>query len=297
MGKRLWIRIAAVSMMITLSTVSLSFGQPRWSLRLNGGLGWLYVGDTNENLTGLADFYTEVAQAAGGSVQQVYETFHWGQEGEGEILFRLNPRWEIGAGAGYLVSSKHDNRTQTSTPGISIDDVVSHDIKARFVTLDLIHHLPLVKGVNLLIRGGMGYYFAGWAETGRYAESQGAIAGYWRRWDLDTDGNSFGFHGSLGLEIPLLKRLSVLLEGFGRWARIAGLRGDGHVVRSNGSSSDVADGTLYYFEWKDPGTGNWYADVNLLTTSPSGANNRDAREAAVDLTGAQVKVGLIIRLF
>ncbi len=294
MRKRV-IAITAILIVLVFSASMVSMAQPRLSVHVNGGLGWLLIGDTNANLKALNAYYRDLSKLGGGSQLKLYDNFHFNQVFDGDLSFRIYKQWEIGAGVGILLSGKDDNEVQISDP--PRDETLSHEVNVKFLTASIGYRFPLMQKLSILARIGGGYYFANWTEEGWYSEADGSIPGYWREWDLDADGSSLGVHGSIGLEYPLFKWLAIVLEGFGRYAKINGFQGDGHVVRASGSSSTVTDGTLYQFEYYDGYTNQWYRDVNLLDAVPSGPERRDVREAELDLSGVEVKLGLAIRLF
>ena len=114
-------------------------------------------------------------------------------------------------------------------------------------------------------------------------------------WDLSSNG--FGFHGGIGFEYNFTEKFALVIEAQGRHARIKKLKGD--EIHVGGGSMQNYYGAVYYWEEKDMITEKYYASIGFYKEKPnySPPEYRNLREAALDLSGFLLKVGIRIRLF
>jgi hypothetical protein len=290
----------AVGAGLMLAAVDGTAGIPGISLKLDGGLARFRVGDTNTNITELERNWQNVVRARNLPFDGSFEELNSGMEAGAEIRVGLMPCLAVSMGLGRLSVEKNGNRMEMALPPPIRHQIQAQDnqISSMPVTVNLYYLKPFLASGTFFARVGAGYYITKWREKGRYDEETSEKAPWWREWELDAKANGLGVQGGIGLEYRLVGRLSITLEGYGRYCRISGFKGDGAVQRSyNPTSSSYPDGTLYYYEWKDAFTSDWYGDVNLRTDTPGGENERNVRKAEVDLSGIGVKAGLIVRLW
>jgi hypothetical protein len=112
---------------------------------------------------------------------------------------------------------------------------------------------------------------------------------------IRTNAASLGFHGGLGLEITLDKRVSLNVVGRGRYAKISHFDGtdttmhygfrDGGVYKEY--ITTTKKGILFYFE-KDN-----YPRMAVYEVKPT--NYESVREASFDFSGFTLQAGLKIR--
>jgi hypothetical protein len=277
-------------------TGSVMAGLPKFSIRLTGGGEYLLIGDTNKDIEGLVNFWKDVARVQDGTVTDEFKPFHFGLEGELEVVIHLRSNLGINIGFGYINAQKKSNQMNSHFPERQLFRKVDNIIDSKPIKVGLSYSLPLFTRGKIVLSAGGGYYLTTWSETGHYSEEKGASF-YAIDWNLDANANGIGFHGSVGLEYEISNRFSIVIEGYGRFCKIEGFKGDGNVMRSNGTSSVVSDVPLYYSEWRDfITTGEWYPDINLVENAPSGEHIRNARDALIDLSGFVFRIGLKINL-
>jgi len=288
---------SASCLALFLATAGMS-ASPGISLKLDGGLSKLRIGDTNTNITELARNWENVSGQRGFHVPGKLGTMGRGMEGEAEIMLKFRPFLAVGLGFGRILDEKNGNRMEMALPPPIRHQIQAQDneISSMPVFINLYYLRPIFPGGTIFARLGAGYYVTKWHEKGRYDEETSEKAPWWREWEIDAKANGPGFTGGIGLEYSLIRRISVAVEVFGRACKISGFKGDGAVRRSYSEPSSYPDGTLYYYEWKDDLTSDWYGDVNLRTDTPGSATEINVRKAEVDLSGVGVKLGLIIRL-
>jgi hypothetical protein len=274
----------------------LSFS-PGISLKLDGGYTRFRIGDTNTNITELVRNWDNVAAQRGFGLPSVLKSLDIGMEGEAEIRLHIKPFLAAGLGFGRLIVEKNGNHMEMALPPPIWHQVQTQDsrISAMPIFANLYYFRPVFASGTLFAKIGAGYYVTKWWEKGRYDAETAETAPWWREWELDAEANGLGVHGGIGLEFKVVRWVSVAIEGYGRYANISGFKGDAIVRRSWTQPSSYPGGTLYYYEWKDDLTADWYGDVNLRTDVP-GSTERNVRKAEVDLGGIGIRLGLIIRL-
>jgi hypothetical protein len=290
--------LAVAWMLIATAASSGKTGLSGISLKIDGGFSKVRVGDTNTNIEELVRNWENAAGTRGFDIAEALQTLGLGREGEVEVRFRIRPGWSVGAGVGRLLLEKNDNRMEMALPPPIWHQVQNQNsrISAMPLFVNLYYLKPVISRASLFARIGAGYYSARWYEWGRYeAESEG-VAPWWREWELDAKSGGLGFQGGFGLEIGIFRWLALSMEGYGRFCKISGFKGDGTVWRSWTPPSGYSDQTLYYFEWKDALTSSWYGDVNLRDAVPAGETERNGREAEVDLSAVGFRIGMILRL-
>jgi hypothetical protein len=138
--------------------------------------------------------------------------------------------------------------------------------------------------------GGIGYYFSKMSE-----ESLHQIDSHWDqgKTNQEAKGEGIGFHGGMGFELDVAKSIAFVVEGYGRYAKIKGFKGewssDSYGVR------DSMRGSLYYYELDSPY--GWFPCIGIYDEVPGGVNRRNVRDAALDFSGFTVRIGVKIRLF
>jgi hypothetical protein len=194
----------------------------------------------------------------------------------GELLLQFNPQLALGLGVGYLQASRSSSLV-ISDAGKDYEESWSPKISAVPVTLSLHYFVPLSGKIRLSLDAGVGYYF------GKCTDTQHIVfIGEFDR-TYDTTASGIGFHGGLGLEIPVAPAVSIVFEARGRFAKLGGFKG------SVASDSSTVTGDV------------WLADVNIGKTltlievydsTPSGANPRLAK---LDFSGFSAVAGFVFR--
>jgi hypothetical protein len=242
--------------------------------KVTGGLGYYGAGDLNTGLQGWSDVFSYIYDAY--SPTGGYEPVHLGMDFGGELLLQFNPQIALGLGVGFLQASRSSSLV-LSYAGEDYPESWSPKISAVPITLSLHYFVPLSGKIKLSLDAGMGYYF------GKCTDTQHIIFIIEFDRTYDTTASGVGFHGGLGLEIPVAPSVSIVFEARGRFAKLGGFKG---TVESDSSTT----------------TGDvWLADVNLgknLTlidiygATPSGDNPRLAK---LDFSGFSAAAGFVFR--
>lgn len=257
--------------------------------KISGGLCYLDEKDWNAHHKGWNDSRRKSVEASGGTVISENQPLHWGWEMEGEFILHLGHHYAFGLGTGYIRGKVADTAETLvdETRALNI-----HDFRVSAIPLKAIGYyiLPLSPKTQIVLGGGLGYYFARF--TRFYRREPGT--GYWIESDFSGNGSGFGFEGSISLEYVLKKNISIIVQGSGRYAKISGITGTRDRIDSN-NWSDTIEGKYYTLE-RERAPGEWYPVVNIDTMAPSGEGTRNVRDAAIDLSGFSIRIGFKIHL-
>jgi len=259
-------------------------------LKISGGLCYLEVGDWNAHHKGWNDSRRKSVEAAGGTVISENQPLHWGWEMEGEFILHLGSRIAVGIGTGYIRGKVAD------TSETLVDEIRAlnfQDFRVRAIPLKAkgYYILPISPKARIALGGGLGYYFTRF--TRFYRREPGT--GYWIESDMSGNGAGFGVEGGVSFEYAIKNNISIIIDGSGRYAKISGITGKRDRNDSN-NWSDSIEGSYFALE-RERSPGVWSPVVNIATTPPSEVGTRNVRDAAIDLSGFAIKVGLKIRLF
>ena len=250
------------------------------TIRLFGGGTYLQGGDLNGGIKGWADFY-KAYYLYYGSPQQSgsFNPVHLGFNAGGDIIFNLSSRFGIGLGTEYLLATKSSTLTFQS-PDTNLTMRFVGKPSAAQAKVGLFYFLPLGRNLTLNLHAGVGYYWA----KGRL-ESHSSYD-----YIIDSDAKGIGYHGGLGLEWKLSSKLSLLIEGAGRYAVLSGFDGKVTMVGLGGWN-----GKLYYWGATRSYIEN-YNYIDLLIDAPGGTGITFVREAKIDFSGFSLRAGFVIRL-
>jgi hypothetical protein len=277
-------------------TVPQQKSKNRLAFKLTGGFARLQGGDASANRTGFSDYWKDKAQQPGSGIEIEGGTqeIHSGMNFEADVIYYLNSRLGVGIGASYILvnKGKDQSRMVIRWPGEKRIDSRGNSFSAIPIKLGVFFNFLKSRKLNFFLNGGVGYYLARWKELEDY-ESESPGASYWKKYETKVHSGGIGFHGGLGLEYRLLRNVSFVLEGSGRYARISGFKGEYNEKSSEGA--DATDqGKLYYYEWAY--NQKLYPWIELLDRDPSQINFSDpiynAREAVIDFSGFSVSVGI-----
>jgi hypothetical protein len=284
--------VCPLFLMITAISSYSQINEKKVDLKISGGLSYLTVGDWNTSNQGWLNSGKDLSDFTGGSISGEYKTLHWGLEVAGDFLFDLSSQLAASLGIGYIWINEGRDSSKIMATNDSITSINTHETKISAVPLTAgIHYfMPVSSEAKVSLSAGVGYYFAKFFDDYRLEDD----TGYWFTRNPDTKSNGLGFHGGIGFEYSISQNLAIVVEGYGRYAKIGGFEGTEFVANSQ-NWSDSREGILYYYE-VDRETG-WYPVVQLGETAPSGDNVRDVREAKVDFSGFTVRIGLKFKLF
>ena len=262
-----------------------------FELKLTGGINYMLLGDWNDFMKGWTDYQNDAAIDNGGTMEGGFKSIRWGLDFEGEVIFFLNPRYGITIGSGYIHGKKGQDGNKMIVTMPSETFILNHDmkIKAIPVKIGVYYCLSRASKLRFFVSGGVGYYSV---KTSEVYENE--WNGSWSLEHQSAKGEGFGFHGGMGLELDVFKNIAIVVEGYGRYAKIKELEGDRDWSMSFGPPGSWKGG-LYYFESDAPY--GWLPNITISDKNPSQPFRRNVRKAAVDLSGFTLRIGFKIRLF
>jgi hypothetical protein len=289
-------RIAALgcaAFLAALGTAELARAQDiipsgKFDLVLSAGLTSMGGADVNAGLEGFANFWARQAAAAGYSVKGSFAPAHLGPDAGFDLIWRLSPTLGVGFGAGYIGAVKESAMTFAGADG-GTTQTVRPSFWAETVRVGIFKTLPLSARLNLVLNGGVGFYFA----RARAFWNISQDSGYAEVLDSDVEKGGFGVHGGLGFEFKASQFISLLVDVSGRYARFSGFTGAGTDV-VNGESM-TTQGTFYYFEPLNADTGApVYSMVSVFSEAPAG--DVRVRKAKIDFSGLSLRLGIAFHL-
>jgi opacity protein-like surface antigen len=259
--------------------------KPGFSLRLYGGLNYLKGGDLNTGLKGFCDSAIDEYSTIGYSHSGEYQDMHWGAAAGGELVFQFSPNFGLGVGVGYSQAAKSSaitlTRNQTDTY------IFKPRASAVPIRVEAIFFLPLSDVFRISLSAGPEYYLASVR-----ADIRREYPAAWSEWNQEADGQAVGFQGGIGLEIRLSSRISLLIEGKGRYAKIKEFKGT-NIFSTDSGYQEKQEGTLYY--WIDNYTFKPFPYIFVESSFPSDPWQQDARKAEVDFSGGSIQGGIVFR--
>ena len=260
----------------------------KFDLKLSAGITSMAGGDLNAGLEGFSNYWAGLAAASGYAVKGSFSPARLGPDAGFDLIWRLSPTLGVGIGAGYIGAARESVMTFESAAG-TVTQTVRPSYGAEPVRIGIFKTVPLSRTLNLVLNGGLGFYFA----QAKALWTIGTDGGYGELLDASVEKGGLGFHGGLALEFKAGNLISVLLEMAGRYARFSGFTGIGSDD-VNGDAT-TTQGTLYYFEPFDSATGaKVYSMVYVFSEAPGG--DVRAREARIDFSGFSLRLGIVFHL-
>ncbi|MBN1271544.1 MAG: SH3 domain-containing protein [Candidatus Aminicenantes bacterium] len=261
-------------------------------VKLTGGLNYLGVGDWNESMASETEQLGNSAIFYGGTSEGEFEGLHWGLDFGGDVIINLTPRFGITVGSGYIYGSKGPDAHKITIIQPTCVNTITFNTKVSAVPVKLgvYYCFPVSSNMRLALNGGVGYYFANFSSDYRNERDDG----WWYMFTEKASSNSIGFQGGVGFEFDVFKNIALVIEGFGRYAKISGFEGNWSESLSTGGS-DGGDGTLYHFEWNF--SGDWYTTMTVGDAPPAEPNRRNVRDANIDFSGFAIRASIKVRLF
>ena len=258
------------------------------SLRLYGGLNYLYADEFNQGLAGWLDLWGHTAALLGLPGKTNFVEAHWGPQAGVDLLIPLDSRLALGLGASILSASA---RSLTDFPS---NEVVpsSHEIKVRPGAVQLragLHYLlPVSRSLDVRFQAGAAYYLAR-AE----AEYSREWSDYWEKDRYSLKSRGWGYQGGIGLELRLIRWAAIFLEGQYRSARISNFSGSVELTSSE-EGQIRREGELYLIDYKLT-EGVVFSLIDVLAQEPSGPAFLNVKKAVVDFSGFSLNLGLTLR--
>jgi len=295
MNNKIIVFLAAFGLSAALASASTSSSPSKFSFKLTGGLSYQGQSDANANLVDnvMALWLDYVKLGVFSGFTGELKPLHWGPDASAEIVYQVKPGIGIALGIGYLSThkSKDDNWIADGEISRSFDDAVS----AVPVTLAICYSRPLSGFFGLSAEAGLGIYFAKWTETN--ASQFVSLPHYPTSYTIKVNGAGFGIHGTIAMDVAVVRPVFLVIEATGRYAKIGNLTGNTVYTRSNGTST-TTEGKLYYYERLNGTTEKSYPQVYLYTEEEAKTNKNllNLRDAKVDVSGFSLRAGILVRL-
>lgn len=267
-------------------TGGISFG-----VKLSGGMSYLLLGNLNRTFDDRNVYIDKKADA--GSIVGSYPNFHYGWDFGGEFILYFTPNIGIGLGADYLTAGYESGDVEWEISGtlgiLTYTDIHinSTDINLTAIPLklSLYFRIPMGSFMNLAFHAGGSYYLGTIKQ-----KLNGKNTWYTIPWsfkdEVTANPTTFGFHGGLGLEFNISSAIALCLDVRGRYAKFSDIKGNYKMDDSVlGTGEEERIMYSYYY-----GPFDEYLGYAWDTTIPP-----KAEAATLDLTGADVKLGILIR--
>jgi len=302
--------------------------QPKFSLKLVGGVSSMDGGDLNEAIKDYNRLYADY-DALGFPASFDLDELRWIPNFKGELIISLSSNFAIGIGTEYL------SKTNKGTGQINYSELTDYpdgtysyefdrnndfsvSIKATPILLNFYYFFPTRGKIAAFLYAGVAYYFASFEQTDVYDyDSENAYESpIWTDW-IDTysssgtikekaNDDSLGLQGGLGFEFDFTSRIALVAEITGRIVNFKNLLGDitddwryeesywneisGTYYSDSDSGRDVETGKLWFDTFSDYRTDESYKTIGIDSALWGG------REAKINLNGFQFRIGIRIKI-
>jgi len=282
-------RLVTIAVCLLYSAPLLAGG---FSFKIAGGVAALSGGDYNLGVQGSND----LNQAGFSNVNGVFRKLSRGLNLGVEGIIQLTPRFGLGLSVGYCRTREGDTVAYDWSAGSATfhDSItVKPDFYAIPVTLNLHYSVPLGP-VRLDLTAGAGVYLSWFNYEAQFNSTQ-FDWNYQYTWKGSKA--AFGAQGGLGLEVPLGRSLSLVLDVFGRYARVGDIQGSWTVGGSLAGFPYADSGDDHYFWYYELSSGGKaYPQTALQEHQPRNFAVSNARKGHFDFTGVAAAAGLKINL-
>jgi hypothetical protein len=275
----------------------------RITFKLNGGLGYLRLGDVNAGTRAFFDWAQTTLPSWDYTITGGYEALHWGSEFGGDLIFELSPKIGVGIGAGDLQRFKIGSPMMTidydSSPFYALYSKTK--VSATPLRLGLFLTLPVGRKTNIIANAGVSWYLnvkydstwlldqpSAWYEVPAQEVSTTAA----------NRKNPLGFQGGLGLEHRFFWKVALFIEAQGRYAKIRHLEGTtvstAYWDYFGGYFPSFSETGILYYE-SVPAIPDAPRLIMVQSSPPDGPGG-EPRQAAVDFSGVSLQFGIRIRL-
>lgn len=251
-----------------------------FDLVFSGGGSFISGGDLNDGSQGFADYRSyELAVQAQGQAKPAHLSYILG----GELTLALSSHFSLGIGVDYFLGERESLVKFPDAP--SSETLTTHP-KIQAVPLRLaISYYPFP---NFYAKIGIEYYLA---KCAYYYRSE--RAGSWEEWRGEATAQDFGILAGLGFEFELTSSFDFIIEATVRYARISGFKGRDRSKDSTGTSH-IEEGTLYFYRVQTTGEDSLPL-LFIREDKPTEANVIDPREAVINFSGLNLKIGFRIK--
>lgn len=277
-------KIMLASVFLCLST-SLAF--PGISLKLTGGMTYLFDNDYTKGIQGLYNFYLDSYEGVTGKSKPPRLGLNFG----GEIAFSIGGNLAIGFGAAYIRCSR-DSEFGYQLPYFSSRDSLKPDIRLIPLTVNIHYYVPAGPRLRADWFVGAGYYMMkfdhGWSVTTDFFS-------YHTEQTFSTHKANLGFQGGLGLEFEVSSQIALVFQASGRLVKFSDLKGDlKEKISTSNANWENETGNAYFWFYGRNEAGAFYAQVSFAETKPSETEYSAIRKGILDLSGIAAGIGLKI---
>ena len=255
-------------------------GAPSVAFTVSSGGNYFAGGDLNSGLKGITDYYGAVLGATPtpepGSLHLTYIL-------GAEVSFAVVPRLWLGLGVDFF-RGEHSNLAEYGTA--EVPDALTATARVRTIPFKL--NLTYYLDPRIYIKAGVGWYPVKTGYTYRFERGE-----EWVEWVGDATANGLGAQIAVGGEWELYPSVFLFAEGDVRLAKISGFEGQNVTTNSEGQTY-TEDGSLWIFNVR-ASPDKTYPALFIRSGKPAEASVEDAQLAAIDLTGASLRLGVRIR--
>lgn len=310
-------RYGLIFLLALLFHGSLFPAQTRFSLVFNEGFGSMKIGDINTTLVSLNSAYDGLRHTEPGAVAGEYLPLPTRFKD-----WQVELRWNVWKGLSIGIAISGPMRFahmsalthtifgwQAGLPQ-TMNNTLAYDINVSApIWLNLFYAVPIISRVNFTAYGGVGDYSARIEETWSYVfrlpDNTSQIGNTYTA----GSGKQMGCHGGIAFEYILNKRVSLVMAGAWRLAKIESFEGSylshGTSFDGNGVIIDTLDASMegiliHYTGDADYIWGVRHEKIKIFAGEPPyyGADSpSDGRKALLDLSGFTLRIGLKIGLF
>ncbi len=309
-------RYGLIFVLALLFCGSLSFAQTRFSLLFNEGFGSVKVGDINTTLVSLNSAYDGLRNTEPGAVAGEYLPLPTRfRDWQAELRWNVWRGLSIGIAvsgpahfSGISVLTHTMFGYQSGLPQ-TMNNTLASDIHVSApIRFNLSYAVPIISRINLIANGGIGYYKARIEQTLSYVFQLPSDHSFIGEHYTDVTGKQIGYHGGIALEYILNKRVSLIIAGDWRVAKIKSFEGSQlhhiDIFDGNGILQETQDLTLDGFLYHLVGDADYIWDVRhekiVLSSFPPEYGYDSpfgVRKAFLDLGGFTFRIGVKIGLF
>lgn len=239
------------------------------------GYNHIAAGEINNGLTGLVDYHKYLVSYTGHYFEGQIKPFHSGFDFGADAIYSLTSRIGIGVGLSYVQWGSYDY-IPLSNPSYNrrLDSTIR--VNALPVRLGIYYTLPLFRKINLTLNAGPTYYFAKHNYNLQYRPYYVV---------QDANGQGWGFHGGLGLELEWNSRSTLFIEYQGRYVNLNNFTGE---ERSR-FHWEGEQGSLFYINYHE----SIPSIIGIFSQVPYWF--QAARKANYDLSGFAIRLGAKIK--
>ncbi|MDH4197113.1 MAG: hypothetical protein OEW05_06885, partial [Candidatus Aminicenantes bacterium] len=261
-------------------TVEPGVAAPSVAFAVSSGGNYVGGGDLNLGLKGLADYYGAVLGASPtpepGSLHLTYIL-------GAEVSFAVVPRLWLGLGVDFF-RGEHTNLVEYETSGVP--DALETTARMRAIPFKL--SLIYYPAPGIYLKAGAGWYAVKTGYTYRFERGED-----WVDWEGEATANGLGAELAIGGEWEIYPSLFVFAEGQVRFAKVSGFEGQ-NITRNSEGLTYTEDGTLWIFNVRASPDETTPA-LFIRSGRPAEAGVEDAAPAAIDFSGAALRLGVRIR--